>query len=102
MKEVEVLKHLKMLGIRVKDRVTGFTGVVTSVGFDLYGCIQCVVCPGMDPKEGKLRDSLWFDINRLEVLDPEPVMQTPNFEYGPIAEGRHGAAEKPIPGGAPC
>lgn len=102
MKEVEVLGHLKMLGLKVKDRVTGFAGVVTSVGFDLYGCIQCVVTPGMNTKEEKLRDSLWFDINRLEVMSPKPVMQCPNFEFGPVAKGEKGAAPKPIPGGAPC
>lgn len=69
---VNIRKHLELLGLKVKDRVTGHEGVVTSIGFDLYGCIQAIVNPGAD-KEGKLRDSNWFDVNRLEVLEKEPV-----------------------------
>jgi len=89
-----VQSHLALLGHRAQDRVTGLTGVVTSVSFDLYGCIQCILHPGLD-KEGKPRDQVWFDINRLEVGVAPPVMPQPDFVVGPIAEGKHGAAEKP-------
>jgi hypothetical protein len=34
-------------------------------------------------------------VNRLKVLSRKPVMELPNFDYGPQAEGRQGAAEKP-------
>ena len=94
---MNVQKHLALLGLQAKDRVTGFSGVVTSIGFDLYGCIQAVINPGLGG-DGKLGDQLWFDVNRLEVTDHRPVMTTPNFEYGPVAEGLRGAAEKPAPG----
>jgi hypothetical protein len=67
-------RSLALLGFPVRDRVTGATGVVTSVGFDLYGCVQCIVNPGTD-KDGKMLDSLWFDINRLEVTDDRPRMR---------------------------
>ena len=43
-----VQKHFKVLGYRVKDKVTGYTGVATSVCFDLYGCVQVTVNPGLD------------------------------------------------------
>lgn len=88
--------HLGMLGLRVKDKVTGFKGVVTSVGFDLYGCVQCTVHPGLDEK-GEPKDGRWFDSNRLEVLDGARVMPVPAFDYGPaeIARGDKGPAEKP-------
>lgn len=89
-----VQKHLSLLGLNARDRVTGFTGVVTSVCFDLYGCIQAVLNPGIGA-DGKMGDQLWFDVNRLEVLAPEPVMPAPNFDYGPVAEGLRGPAEKP-------
>jgi len=36
-------KHLEMLGKEGFDVVTGFDGVITSVSFDLYGCVQAVV-----------------------------------------------------------
>jgi hypothetical protein len=73
-----VQEALKLLGLSVRDAVTNFTGVVTSVTFDLYGCIQTLVNPGMD-KEGKLGNSQWFDKNRLIVLDKNPVIKQPSF-----------------------
>lgn len=96
---VNVKKHLEMLGLKVEDKVTGFRGVVASVGFDLYGCIQAIVNPGLGA-DGKLMDQQWFDIARLKVLDDVPVMQRPDFEFGRQAEGLQGAAEKPIFGKA--
>ena len=92
---IPVKKHLGMLGLKVEDRVTGFKGVVASVGFDLYGCVQAVVNPGLG-SDGKLMDSQWFDIARLNVLSDAPVMDIPNYEFGRQAEGLQGAAEKPV------
>lgn len=91
---ITITTHLELLGKKVRDRVTKTTGVVTSISFDLFGCIQAILNPGMD-KDGKQRDSLWMDVSRLEVLDKKPVMTPPNFNAGPIAEGKQGAAEKP-------
>ena len=84
-------KHFNLLGLRVKDRVTGTKGVVTSLSFDLYGCIQAVVQP-------KDKEGMWFDVSRLKVSSNKPVMNLPNFEEGYIAEGRKGPADKPIKG----
>lgn len=89
-----VQKHLSILGHKVKDQVTQFEGVAASVCFDLYGCIQVALNPGMG-KDGKLQDCVWFDINRLVVLSKKPVMEVPNFDYGPVADGAKGPAEKP-------
>lgn len=91
---IHIKAHIGLLGLKVEDRVTGMRGVVASISFDLYGCVQAIVNPGTD-KDGKLRDSQWFDVARLKVLDKKPVMDPPDFEYGPQAEGRQGAAEKP-------
>lgn len=90
----EVKKHLEMLGLKVRDRVSGMEGIVTSVGFDLYGCVQVILNPGID-KDGKLADQVWLDIARLEVLDKTPVMKLPNFISGSQARGEKGPAEKP-------
>ena len=92
---INIKKHIALLGLKVEDKVTGMKGIVASISFDLYGCVQAIVNPGLD-KEGKPRDSLWFDVARLTVLDTKPVMQTPDFEYGPQAEGKQGAAERPL------
>lgn len=93
---INLKKHLDLLGMNVKDRVTGFTGVVATIGFDLYGCIQAVVNPGTD-KDGKLRESQWFDINRLTVTSSAPVMDRPEFEWTPqsLSEGLKGPADRP-------
>ena len=56
---MNITKHLEILGMEVEDRVTRFKGVVSTVSFDLYGCIQTVVCPGID-KNGQLQESKWF------------------------------------------
>lgn len=93
---VDLKKHLAMLGMKVEDRVSGFKGTCTSVAFDLYGCIQAVVNPGVD-KDGKPSDSHWFDIGRLTTTSDEPVMARPTFEWSQqeIAAGKKGPAEKP-------
>jgi len=85
---VNIRESMGLLGLRVKDRVTGFKGVVSSIAFDLYGCVQAVVNPGMG-KDGKLGDSAWHDVARLQVIDKKPVMPVPDFEY------KKGPAEKP-------
>jgi hypothetical protein len=87
--------HLAILGFRVRDRVTGQEGIVTSVSFDLFGCIQAVVHPGLD-KDGKAKELHWYDILRLEIISEIPCMPQPNFVSGPISEGLQGAAEKPL------
>lgn len=93
---IHVQKHLDLLGARVRDRVTGIEGIVESVSFDLYGCIQTVVNPGLD-KDKKPQDSRWMDVSRLEIKKATPVMPRPPFDYSPadIAAGRHGPAAKP-------
>lgn len=90
----QILKHLSILGKKVRDRVTKSEGVVVSVSFDLFGCVQAIVNPGLD-KDGKQKDSHWFDVSRLEVLKDKPVMQAPYYLEGAIAEGLKGPAEKP-------
>lgn len=95
------MKDLELLGLKVRDRVTGFTGVVSSVCFDLYGCVQAVVSPPVDDK-GALAESKWIDTSRLEVLSTVPVMEIPGGRFvvtrsdtpAPSTD-RSGPAEKP-------
>lgn len=83
--------HFDLLGRKVKDKVTGAEGIVDSICFDLYGCVQATMNTGFD-KEGKRKDSYWFDVKRLEVLTKKPVMEVPDFSLPEI-----GAADKPTP-----
>lgn len=91
---MKIRKHLNLLGLKVEDRVTGMKGIVASISFDLYGCVQAIVNPGIG-RDGKLADQIWFDVNRLKVLSEKAVMTLPNFDFGPQAEGEQGPAEKP-------
>lgn len=79
---------MELLGLKVRDVVTGFEGIVTTLSFDLYGCIQVVISPETD-KDGKMRDGAWFDAKRLKVLGRKPVMPVPDFVSVP------GPAHKP-------
>jgi len=88
-------EHLKLLGFKVRDVVTGVEGVVESVGFDLYGCVQAVVRVAVNEK-GELPDGRWFDVKRLTVISDAPVMPVPTFDVVP------GGSEKPASSSHPA
>ncbi len=89
---------IDLLGKKVKDKITCSSGVVTSVCFDLYGCIQVIVKPQKIDKEGNPIASIgWIDINRLSIISNKLVMNRPDFKnkYKKINEVQ-GCASKPI------
>ena len=70
--------HLSILGWKVEDKVSGFCGVATHVGMDLYGCIQVIVhAAATKEKNGTqtVQEGRWFDISRLEKIGRTPVMK---------------------------
>lgn len=79
-----VLDTLKLLGKRVSHAVYGVEGVVTSVSFDLNGCIQAAVRPQGTDKDGKLRETFgWMDTKGLTVISDEPLQDQPDFAFVP-------------------
>lgn len=96
MTQAAMAEHFRMFGLRVRDKVTGYKGVVTSIGFDLYGCIQAIVTPAVDDKNDQ-KDSRWFDLQRLEIESKAPVMDWPSFEVKveQPPQFAHGPQEKP-------
>lgn len=87
--------YLKLLGLRVRDVVTGFEGVVESISYDLYGCVQAVVKPAIDKaKPTEIPDGRWFDTKRLTAIDSTPVMEVPPFAVTAFG-AEIGPAEKP-------
>jgi len=92
--DICVLKHLELLGFRARDKITGAEGVVDTVSFDLYGCIQGSLNTGLK-YDGERKPNYWFDIARLERVDDDRIMEPPNFIQGEIAEGKMGPADKP-------
>lgn len=61
-----------MLGKKVKDKISGFTGIVTSHATHMNGCDRVWISPPVD-KDGKLIDGAWFDVVQLEVLPDEAI-----------------------------
>lgn len=91
-----IKKHLDLLGHKVKDKVSDYEGVVISMAFDLYGCIQADVRPmELTKEDGKLKSGVWLDVQRLIVVSKKPLMEQPNFEWGEIAKGKKGPANLP-------
>jgi len=72
------------LGDRVKDPITGLTGIVTSVTTWLHGCIRIGVQPET-AKESKVPDIQYFDQSQL-VLVKAGVHTPMVLEVGPAPE----------------
>lgn len=85
-------KHLKLLGMPMKDVVTGVKGMVESVSFDAYGCVQACIRPKAD-KDGEVPEGYWFDIKRLKSWGARIMGAPPHFLTPPGKEA--GAAAKP-------
>ena len=85
----------ELLGMKVQDKVTGAKGVVSSISYDLYGCIQAVVVPPVD-KDGKKAEGWWCDVARLKTTTAPRVMELPDFDSGYPAKGKKGPAAKPL------
>lgn len=56
------------LGTKVKDIVTGVSGILTSRHEYLNGCVRYALHPGTD-KDGKIMEEVVFDQAQLELID---------------------------------
>ena len=54
------------LGMLVKDRISGFSGIAIATSRWLFGCNQVCVAP-TQLKDGKRIEGEWFDEERLEA-----------------------------------
>lgn len=59
------------LGIEVRDKITGFTGILTGHCQYITGCDQFLVQP--KAKDGAHVEGRWIDDIRLEVMNTTPV-----------------------------
>jgi hypothetical protein len=60
------------LGMKVRDVVTGFEGIVTGYHSWMTGCDSVTVQPVVD-KDGKTPDGKGFDVIRLKIINATPV-----------------------------
>jgi hypothetical protein len=83
MMEVDVKEALSYLGKEVKDSVTGFEGIVSSVDFDLTGTTSGYVMPkaldGHHMKKGE-----WINLSKLVLTSTHRVVAhpEPRFIFG--------------------
>ena len=89
-------QQIQLLGLKAKDKVTRFEGVITTMSYDLYGCVQVVITPEYDSKTNTQGEGRWFDVTRLDVSNKR-VMDVPDYENGYVLSGQKGCAEKPLP-----
>ncbi len=85
-------EHLDLLGKRMKDVVTGVSGMVDSVSFDVYGCVQATLRAKMN-RDGTIPEAHWFDVKRLKTAGDRIMDAPPHFTTPPGEE--IGAADKP-------
>lgn len=74
-----------LLGLTLRDKVTGFQGVATGHVQYITGCDQLLLVPPVDA-DGKLRDSQWFDTQRCERVSVERVTIDNSQFNGPDKE----------------
>jgi hypothetical protein len=60
--------HVELLGAKVRDKVTGVVGIVTTVSEHLTGCARAWVERPMNEK-GETPEGLWLDVTRVEVVE---------------------------------
>ena len=89
-------KHIELLGLKGKDKITGFKGVIDSVCFDLYGCIQVSLKPPMN-KEGIIPDGYWVDVTRVEISGKRIVPLGERFELHLHVHHRHRDTRAMVP-----
>lgn len=77
-------EHTLILGQEVRDKVTGFKGIITGLVSYLTGCHQALVQPRVK-ETGDFVDSHWFDTDRIEVVGASP-MTLEIHNPGPDAE----------------
>lgn len=87
-------EYFKLFGFPVRDVVTGFVGIVESISFDLYGCVQAIVKPPVNEK-GETQAGQWFDLKRLVATAKSPVIPVPDFFETVTAGKEIGGIEKP-------
>jgi hypothetical protein len=78
----QVFRH--DLGDRVKDVVTGITGIVVSRSESLFGCARYWLQPE-GHKDGKPHDGCWFDEESLQVVEAGAVKR-PTYARVAVAE----------------
>ena len=61
-----------MLGKKVRDKISGFEGIVTAKTEWLYGCVRYgVQSQKLKKEDGTVLDEQWFDETQLDIVEGE-------------------------------
>ena len=60
------------LGQKVRDNITGLTGIAVGKTEWLFGCNRLAIEP-QELKDGKPIDLQWFDEQRVELVEDKPI-----------------------------
>ena len=78
---------MDMLGRKVRDKITGFTGTATGYVSYITGCNQVLVAPQVKD-DGSMLCSEWIDEQRIETLQSPRIV---------IDNGWSPGADRPAP-----
>ncbi len=70
------------LGSKVRDKVTGFTGIATAKIEYLNGCIQICIKPPVG-ENNIMPDVEYVDIDQIEILEEEKITFLKKLTGGP-------------------
>lgn len=80
------------LGMKARDVVTGFSGIVTAITQWLTGCDTVQLQP-QEMKDGTPIEPKSFDVTRIEILDESNILEPKKVERNP--GGPHDEVRKP-------
>lgn len=81
------------LGDKVRDKVSGFAGIVIGRTEWLYGCVRCIV-QSQELKDGKPVDAVQVDEPQLELLQSAAIENVPFWREPEAVEPRRAAGPR--------
>lgn len=56
------------LGDRIRDRISGFSGIAFGITYWLNGCTRWAIQPEKVNDKGGIDEAEWFDITQVELV----------------------------------
>ena len=84
-------KIFNKLGFKGVDRISGYRGVIESVSFDIYGCVQYLLRREVKDNDPNTDVAAWYDEKRIRVTGKQRVIKC---DFKDLCEIK-GPAKKP-------
>ena len=63
------------LGMKARDKVTGFEGIIVSRTEFLNGCVRYSIQPELNKKDKTIPSEAWFDEQQIEIISKGVMME---------------------------